>query len=752
MKKFPRVKTLSAMLLALLCSTSPLGTNRAQAATTAPSWLSTSVIYCVFPEIFSSNGLSGVTAQLNRLHTLGVNVLWLMPFQPRGQAGNYAGKQRPSYNSPYDMSNLEGIASDMGTSSDLTALITNAHKLGMKVILDVALNQTSWDNPLINSETPYYLHSDSNVNNPDTIEEAFGSDADIAGINLTTDQYGAQDYMTGVCKYWLSNYSFDGFRVDSADNPGGSSRTLPQSYAQSLYSTLTAITPGILFLGEEDDASIADAPYNLDYGWAMQSTLESVTGGSSASALQTTYNNQVSGWPSGYPHMAITQDWDMDEDLDMYGGTAQTLDAAAFNYTIPGVPMMFNGEEVGNDDSGLNTHNQIDWNSPNASAFQSFYTALIALRTGNAALQKGSITWETNSSSGSVVTYDRLSGSNEVYTEINFSNSSLSGTNGRPSGAGGWKDVTPPGAPGGTSHVTPGTKTFSLAPYDYAVFKRTRTVTVAPTNLAATVSGSQVKLAWSAPYGASTYNVYRGTTAGGESATPVATGVTTASYTDGGLTGGIKYYYKVAAVDSVGVSPLSNEASAMPVASSGSLTGTLTPISSATTYNLTTLGTTDWAAWGYKGNNFDHKSSGNTQISNVAAVGGNLYSFQSSFLGFTWTDGTPDAGATGETYGYYNSGGSGDGFSFTAPASTTAQTLTVYVGGYNSEGTLTATLSDGSAAAYTSSALSTSITSGSYYGYYTLTYKALSANQTLTVKWLQNGAGTNITMYGAALH
>jgi fibronectin type 3 domain-containing protein len=60
------------------------------------------------------------------------------------------------------------------------------------------------------------------------------------------------------------------------------------------------------------------------------------------------------------------------------------------------------------------------------------------------------------------------------------------------------------------------------------------------------------------------YNVYRGTTPGGEQATPVATNVATTSFTDTGLTNGTTYYYKVAAVNSAGVSPQSNEASATP--------------------------------------------------------------------------------------------------------------------------------------------------------------------------------------------
>jgi len=87
----------------------------------------------------------------------------------------------------------------------------------------------------------------------------------------------------------------------------------------------------------------------------------------------------------------------------------------------------------------------------------------------------------------------------------------------------------------------------------------------APTGLAATAGNAQVSLTWTASSGATSYNIYRGTTAGGESATAIATGVSTASFVNTGLTNGTTYYYKVKAVNSVGSSGYSNEANAKPI-------------------------------------------------------------------------------------------------------------------------------------------------------------------------------------------
>ncbi|MFO8006366.1 MAG: PA14 domain-containing protein, partial [Candidatus Brocadiia bacterium] len=85
----------------------------------------------------------------------------------------------------------------------------------------------------------------------------------------------------------------------------------------------------------------------------------------------------------------------------------------------------------------------------------------------------------------------------------------------------------------------------------------------APTNLTATAGDTQVSLNWDPSAGAQTYKVKRSTTSGGPY-TEIATGLTDTHYTDTGLTNGTTYYYVVSAVNTVGESANSNEASATP--------------------------------------------------------------------------------------------------------------------------------------------------------------------------------------------
>jgi hypothetical protein len=92
-------------------------------------------------------------------------------------------------------------------------------------------------------------------------------------------------------------------------------------------------------------------------------------------------------------------------------------------------------------------------------------------------------------------------------------------------------------------------------------------VPAAPAGLVATaVSGTEIDLSWTAPWGTVTgYNVYRGSAKGGESATPLAAGLTGTTYADISLSAGTEYWYEVAAVNATGQGSDSNEASATTV-------------------------------------------------------------------------------------------------------------------------------------------------------------------------------------------
>ena len=176
--------------------------------------------------------------------------------------------------------------------------------------------------------------------------------------------------------------------------------------------------------------------------------------------------------PKGMMHLNLQDDWDLDRDVVLYGGAPQAMASAVYNLTADGVPLVYNGMEVGNANGGVNSHLQIEWKGPNADRFRSLYSQLLALRNNShGALQQGKTQWLANTAPHDVSTYLRGTLGNEYLIEINTAAVPVRGTvvevpNGK------WTDVTPLGERRGrrVGHVA----SFSLPAYGYAIYRNSR--------------------------------------------------------------------------------------------------------------------------------------------------------------------------------------------------------------------------------------------------------------------------------------
>lgn len=183
---------------------------------------------------------------------------------------------------------------------------------------------------------------------------------------------------------------------------------------------------------------------------------------------------------------------------------------------------------------------------------------------------------------------------------------------------------------------------------------------------------------------------------------------------------------------------------------SGFLSGSLQP-SQPATVDLTAEGSSDWINWGLNGVDTNRKIRNDPKIDNLTVLGGGLLKSKTYTTAppaaFSWNDGSPVSASEGHRGAIYVAGVN-KGFKFEAVAwNDQVRTLKVYVGGWNSRGKLTATLSDGSSPAYSDSSLSSSDV---YWGVYTINYRAASPNQKLVIEWQQiSGESGNVKLQAA---
>ena len=379
-----------------------------ESARSVRPWVRDGVIYEIFPRAFSERGdFNGVTARLDELKSLGVTILWLMPIHPIGQE-----KKKGTIGSPYAVRDYYAVNPDYGTKEDFKRLVSEAHRRGLKVIIDIVANHTAWDSVLM-KQPDFYTRDASGKIIPPVPDWA-----DVADLNFNNPRL--RDYIIEMLKYWLKEFDLDGFRCDVAG-------FIPTDFWERARTELEKVKPDIIMLAEWHEPDLLVKAFDVDYGWPMHSTLtEVLMGMKPALSLKQTWEEEKRKFPRGSLHMRFSDNHDERRAIARFGERA-ALAASALVFTLDGVPMLYNGMEVGDTaESGapaLFEKLPILWQiTERRPEFLRFYKQIIALRKSSEALRRGEVSWLRNSDEARIVTFARRAGSEEILVALNFSN------------------------------------------------------------------------------------------------------------------------------------------------------------------------------------------------------------------------------------------------------------------------------------------------------------------------------------------
>ncbi|MGH7976655.1 MAG: alpha-amylase family glycosyl hydrolase [Limisphaerales bacterium] len=383
-----------------------------QTARNSPAWLRSGTIYEIFPRDFSPAGnLNGVTAQLDRLKNLGVTILWIMPIHPIGEKF-----RKGEYGSPYSIKDYYAVNPDYGTLDDFKRLVAGAHQRGMKVIMDLVADHTAWDSVMMKHPEFYKHDAQGKIISP------VPDWSDVAALNYANPQL--REYMIAMLKYWVQTCDVDGFRCDAA-------AMVPADFWEQARTALEKIKPDIILLAEASNPELMVKAFDIDYSWPLMATMNDVLmRGAPASDLRATWEKSLRQFPKNSLHMRITDDHDESRAVARYGLNG-ALAASAFMFTLDGVPLIYNGMEVGDaTESGgdaLFVKLPIFWHPKDRPPLTEIYHGLIQLRKQYAVLRNNRVNWLQNSDEADVVTFMRLDDHDEFVVIINFSNRPLAG-------------------------------------------------------------------------------------------------------------------------------------------------------------------------------------------------------------------------------------------------------------------------------------------------------------------------------------
>ncbi len=380
LKKNNRSIIVATLLVAILVACTAVPATPTSIPTPPPAesgWWNDAVFYEIFVRSFSDtdadgNGdLRGLLARLDYLNDgdpatdndLGVTALWLMPIM-----------QSPSYHG-YDVVDYFTVEEDYGTAEDLRALVDAAHQRGMHVIVDLVLNHTSSAHPWFveAASAPEAAYRDWYV----WVDEApafLGPQGQRVWHPLGEDYYyglfwdqmpdlnyrnpAVTEEMQRAARFWLEEMGVDGFRLDAVRHlieEGSQQYDTPATHAWLVqFDQFTdEVDAEVLTVGEVWADTRHAAPYVVDdevdlvFEFDLAGAVVDAVGDGDPDWLAYVMEGVDASYPRGQYATFLTNH-DQDRAMSEFGGDPQKARlAATLLLTLPGVPFIYYGEEIG---------------------------------------------------------------------------------------------------------------------------------------------------------------------------------------------------------------------------------------------------------------------------------------------------------------------------------------------------------------------------------------------------------------------
>jgi glycosidase len=353
------------------------------------SWMARPALYEVFVRDFSPEGnFAGVQNGLDRIQATGANVIWLMPIHPLGRIN----KKGP-IGSPYSVADYHSVNPAYGTAADFQRLIDAVHARNMK---------TAWDHLWMQTRMDRYIHdANGRISVPFDAHGSLTPWTDTAGLDYKNPD--TRRAVIAEMRYWLEKFGVDGFRMDVA-------ALEPDDFWLEAIPQFRAVKP-VLMLAEAGEPKMHSNGFDLTYGWDAYHQLQGVWKGKPAAQWVSRQVEDVASLPNDGRRLRFTTNHDETTDrapVGVFNGSAGARAAFVATTLLPGVPLLYNGQEVESPQRiSLFDKQPIAWNQPDAETTRGFYANVIQLERAHPAFAGNDLTPVPTTNPRDVIAYRR---------------------------------------------------------------------------------------------------------------------------------------------------------------------------------------------------------------------------------------------------------------------------------------------------------------------------------------------------------